>query len=49
MADKLSLERYAVIARLYLDRYLRGGYRVGSLGLGKKIVDLKEEVVSYAQ
>jgi len=48
IADKLGLERYAVIARLYLDRYLRGGYRVGSLNLGKKIVDLEEEVVSYA-
>lgn len=48
IADKLGLERYAVIARLYLDRYLRGGYRVGSLNLGKKIVGLEEEVVSYA-
>lgn len=48
MAEKLGIDRYAVVAELYLEKYLRGSYRVGSYDLGKKVVDLEEEVMAYA-
>jgi alkylation response protein AidB-like acyl-CoA dehydrogenase len=49
IAEKLGIERYAVIAELYLERYLQGGYKVGSYDLGRKIIDIENEVVTYVR
>ncbi|ADY00244.1 acyl-CoA dehydrogenase domain protein [Vulcanisaeta moutnovskia 768-28] len=49
IAEKLGIERYAVIAELYLERHLQGGYKVGSYDLGRKIIDIENEVVTYVR
>ncbi|WP_069807785.1 acyl-CoA dehydrogenase family protein [Vulcanisaeta thermophila] len=42
IAEKLGIDRYAIIAELYLEKYLQGSYKVGSYDLGKKIIDIEE-------
>lgn len=42
IAEKLGIDRYALVAELYLEKYLQGGYKVGSHDLGRKIVNIEE-------
>ncbi|BDR91706.1 acyl-CoA dehydrogenase [Vulcanisaeta souniana JCM 11219] len=42
IADRLGIDRYALVAELYLEKHLQGGYKIGSHDLGRKIINIEE-------
>ncbi|WP_243665559.1 hypothetical protein [Vulcanisaeta sp. JCM 16159] len=42
IAERLGIDRYALVAELYLEKYLQSGYKVGSYDLGKRIINIEE-------